>query len=245
MVSKQQNRIMFIDSIVRYVEENKFDGVDLVWLDPATRGGLPQDKQNYVLFFKDLRKAFDPKGWYIGVSVNPRKEILDVGYDLSSIAKEVDLMHVLAYNYHGSWDGVTGHVSPLNAGDNEFGEQRQYNVNFTLNYILSQGVPSSKLVLGVPFFGRSFILKNPAVNGVGAPATTGFKGHYIGELEIMGYNEICKLLTKPTSNWAVHYTDSQLTNYMVDGEKWVSFDDVFSMKQKVSNQLHYITVGNL
>lgn len=25
----------------------------------------------------------------------------------------IDLVHVIAYNYHGSWDGETGHTAPL------------------------------------------------------------------------------------------------------------------------------------
>ena len=46
-------------------------------------------------------------------------------------------------------------------------------------------------MLGVPFYGRTFTLLDPALHGVGAAATNvGFQGAYTREDGFLGYNEV-------------------------------------------------------
>ncbi len=49
----------------------------------------------------------------LAVSVSGFKSVLDRGYDLSAVGQYADLVNVMTYDYHGFWDGVTGHHSPL------------------------------------------------------------------------------------------------------------------------------------
>ncbi|KAF2343374.1 Glycoside hydrolase family 18 catalytic domain [Trinorchestia longiramus] len=65
----------------------------------------------------------------------------------------------MAYDYHGKWDGVTGHNAPLYARDDEADPQRVLNVEFSVDYYINGGVPPSKLVLGLGLYGRTFLLK--------------------------------------------------------------------------------------
>ena len=39
-----------------------------------------------------------------------------------------DFLHLMAYDYHGKWDGLTGHNAPLYPRDDEAGPQRVLNV---------------------------------------------------------------------------------------------------------------------
>jgi chitinase len=56
------------------------------------------------------------------------------------------------------------------------------NVDFAVNYWLSNGMPKEKINFGMAFYGRSFKLVDPAKNYLGAPTTgTGISGpvsHY-------------------------------------------------------------------
>ena len=40
---------------------------------------------------------------------------MDFGYDIPSIARDLDWIAVMSYDYHGHWDKKTGHVSPMYA----------------------------------------------------------------------------------------------------------------------------------
>ena len=41
------------------------------------------------------------------------KEVIDAAYDVPSIARDLDWIAVMSYDYHGSWNKKTGHVSPM------------------------------------------------------------------------------------------------------------------------------------
>ena len=53
-------RKRFIESAVTFCQKYDFDGIDLVWMYPGVgwRGGVPEDKQNFVKLIKELKEAF-------------------------------------------------------------------------------------------------------------------------------------------------------------------------------------------
>ena len=55
----------------------------------------------------------EPLGLLLSAAVSPSKKIIDVGYDVASLARDLDWIAVMTYDYHGHWDKKTGHVSPF------------------------------------------------------------------------------------------------------------------------------------
>lgn len=61
--------------------------------------------------------------------------------------------------------------------------------------MLKLGAPKEKLVIGVPFYGRTFVLTEvkEGIQKLGAGAVSGFQGPYTRETGFMGYNEVNNL----------------------------------------------------
>ena len=65
-----------------------------------------------------------------------------------------------------------------------------------MNYWVQRGADRSKLVLGVPMYGRSFQLSQPGNNNLGAAISgAGTAGQYSQEAGIIMYNEASAELT--------------------------------------------------
>lgn len=61
----------------------------------------------------ELSAEFKPKGLLLSAAVSPSKRVISAGYDVPVLAKHLDWIAVMAYDFHGQWDKKTGHVAPL------------------------------------------------------------------------------------------------------------------------------------
>jgi chitinase len=65
------------------------------------------------------------------------------------------------------------------------------NVMECLNYWLTNGFPSEKLVLGVPLYGKSFTLEDADLHDISSPAIGPGDGGPLTNLPgLLGYNEV-------------------------------------------------------
>ena len=200
------------------------------------RGGKSYDKKNFVLLIKELKEAFeaDPKDYILTAAIGAGPETIKQSYDIKELYKYLDLVHVMCYDYHGSWDKKTGHNAPLYAKPDATGNDLTLTVENTWKVLKELGAIAEKTVMGVPFYGRTFTLDNPHDNRMGARAGNGFAGPYTREAGFMGYNEICEELVGPEkSKWTEVRDEDIKAPYMYNGKKWACFDDVESITEKV------------
>ncbi|XP_037094357.1 acidic mammalian chitinase-like [Pollicipes pollicipes] len=60
LVADPENRARFIYSVLRYLRQYNFDGLDLDWEYPGSRAGSDfADKENYATLCEELRAAFE------------------------------------------------------------------------------------------------------------------------------------------------------------------------------------------
>ena len=120
LVNSPEARRRFIEHVVKFIEKHNFDGLDLDWEYPACwqtdcKKERYKDKSAFATFVSELSAAFKPRGLLLSAAVSPSKKIIDVGYDVSSLARDLDWIAVMTYDYHGHWDKKTGHVAPFYA----------------------------------------------------------------------------------------------------------------------------------
>lgn len=232
MVADATKRATFVQSVVEFLEKYRFDGLDLDWEYPAVRGGVPIDKQNFILLLRDLKEAFAPKGWIVTAAVSAGRYTMEVAYDIPSMALYLDQLHLMSYDYHGgNWESVTGINSPLYANPNfDKNDNLFLNTNWSVNQWISQGFPANKISLGMPLYAQGWTLASATNNGLYAPANNGITpGPYTQQTGVWGYNELCEKRIADPTGWTVVRDSCYLTPYMYKGNQWVSYDDRESM----------------
>lgn len=113
LVANVQLRQQFVKQVSSFVRKYNFDGLDLDWEYPTQRGGNPSDRENFVALTKELREEFDNYGLLLTSAIGAAKNVIDQAYDVRQISRYLDYLHIMCYDYHGSWDKKVGFNSPL------------------------------------------------------------------------------------------------------------------------------------
>ncbi|GAA3745442.1 MULTISPECIES: glycosyl hydrolase family 18 protein [Flavobacterium] len=129
------NRTAFIQKIYDYVVAHNFDGVDVDLEGPAING-------DYGGFVIALANKLHANGKLISAA-------LSEGYGGANVPSSTfaayDWINIMAYDATGPWaPNSPGQHSPYSMAVNQF------------NYWTGRGLPASKAVIGLPFYGYGF-----------------------------------------------------------------------------------------
>jgi len=235
MAKDKKKRKAFVTGAVQFLIKHKFDGLDLDWEYPGKRGGKPGDKENFVYLIRELHSAFAKHKFLLTAAIGAAADTIDVAYDIPSMYKYLDYVHVMCYDYHGKWEPKTGHNAPLYVRPGEEGKDKFLNVDYTIAYLKKLGADMEKTVLGVPLYGRAFRLEDPDSNEMGAASKeTSFQGPFTREDGFQGYNEIClERQSDEEFPWTTVWEEHHMAPYMYKGDRWVSYDNEKSLRLKV------------
>jgi chitinase len=162
----------FAVSAVQIIRKYKLDGVDIDWEYPGMPGEegnvyRPEDKQNFTLMFEALRKELDLLEKETG-----KKKLLTTatgGFvsflnqtDMGKAAKYLDYINLMTYDYYPSKQAA----HHTNLYDSKSYPSTNSADRAVLAYI-NAGVPASKIVMGIAFYGRNSKLSPNAQKGLG------------------------------------------------------------------------------
>ncbi|MRG27490.1 glycosyl hydrolase family 18 protein [Laceyella tengchongensis] len=160
------SRTRFADSAVRFIRQYGFDGVDLDWEYPVGGGlnpGRPEDKQNFTLLLAKVREKLDAAGqadgkhYLLTIAAGASPSYYNDNTEMDKVKNYVDWINIMTYDFRGAWENANGHNAPLYVDPSDPHPKRDtYNIDAAVNGFLNKGVPASKLVLGMPFYGRGW-----------------------------------------------------------------------------------------
>ncbi|KAJ0029967.1 hypothetical protein Pint_12484 [Pistacia integerrima] len=227
MATTKETRATFINSTIEIARKYGFDGVDLDWEFPAN----DQDMSNLGLLFRQWRKALNHEArtsrnsrLLLTAAVYYASKFTTYGeprsYPADAVKNYVDWVSPMCFDYHGSWENFTGIQAAL------YDPNSNISTSYGIGSWVQAGVPPEMLVMGLPLYGRTWKLKDPNVNGIGAPALGVGPG-----AGILTFNQIVDFNTANSST--VRFDDEKVGYYSYAGDSWIGYDDVESVKRKV------------
>lgn len=147
MAAEKETREAFAEDCARVIREFGLDGVDIDWEYPtSSEAGIsssPDDKENYTLLMRDIRKA-------IG-----RDKLLTLasdksaGYiDFPAILPYIDFVNIMTYDMGGIQ--VPIHHSAMYRSD----MVGKWSCEESIQAHVDAGIPIGRLVFGMPFYGH-------------------------------------------------------------------------------------------
>ena len=205
-----EKRSRFINQVVDFCLQNNYDGVDLDWEFVSN----DQESRDFSALVRELSaalKALDPPrlltmaapaGAYWGRWIN-----------FEELHPFFDYISFMTYDYHGPWTDHSGHNSPLYTCKND--PCGSWDDSFT--YAMIREVPLEKLLLGIPFYGRSF-----ESAGLYKKASNS---------EYYNYSDVLKLLD---SGWKYNWDFCSQVPFLISPTKktLLSYDDIRSVFRK-------------
>jgi chitinase len=237
------SRDRFARSAIEFMKRYGFDGIDIDWEYPVG-GGLPenttrpQDKQNYTLLLREVRRQLDVlernenREYYLTIAA-PAGPHTIANLELKNIADVCDWINLMTYDLHGGWENFTGHHACLYGRD----EADPLSTQKAADIYLAAGVPPEKLVLGVPFYGRGWKNVNPTNNGLYQTANGVPPGSFGGEEGMFDYRDLVDRLTNRAGVYRRYWDPVSKVPYIwAPGENngtFITYEDVESVRLKI------------
>ncbi|KAH7159572.1 hypothetical protein B0J13DRAFT_592197 [Dactylonectria estremocensis] len=241
---KKENRLAVAKNIAAFIKEHGLDGVDMDWEYPGAPDipDIPAadvtDGTDY-LGMLTLLKAYLGTGKTLSIAA-PASFWYLKAYPIEKMGKLLDYIIYMTYDLHGQWDYDNEWASPGCAKGNCL--RSHINMTETINslaMITKAGVPSSKVIVGITSYGRSFKMAKAGCTGpmctflgsaTESPARKGActaTGGYISNAEI---NDIIKR----GKNIKTFVDDSESDILVYDNTEWVAYMSASRKNSRIS-----------
>jgi chitinase len=153
---------------------------------------------------------------------------MDAGYQGRRIFRHLDFATVQGYDFHGTWESTTNHQSAtfVPAGQPILPD---FTVQRAIDGWISRGAPRSKLVLGLPLYGRGWTGVTGGGDGLFQPAAGPAPATFDA-----GYEDYKRLAALPAAGFGLYRDRRAGFAWLFDGTTFWTFDDPALMRQKTA-----------
>jgi chitinase len=211
-------RATFVTACVALIKDLALDGIDLDWEFPSNQ----TEADNFLLLVTQLRKGLndlatskkETNPYQLSIAA-PAYSTTYAFWPLAKLAPVVDYLHLMSYNFFGSWTPTSGNHAQLH-GKPDSGEE-------AIKFYMAHGVPAKKIILGCPLYGMSFANTE---NGAGKAFNGAGRGTW--NKGIVDYKKL------PLANTTITVDTVAVgaSCYDATAKEWVSFDDPQVMRLK-------------
>lgn len=239
----RESRAKFIDSVVVFLNRYGLDGLDIDWEYPGQAGAgnvfRPEDKHNYTLLLRELRRRFEVEGrrrhrrhLILSIATGSGPSWLE-NTEMREVQRYVDSINLMTYDMYGPEDKTTGHDSPLFVNPADPKGERADAVDRSVKLYEAAGVAARKIVVGVPFYSKRWHgvpaaeqgLYQAVVRDAEAPAGGGSEAARGGYLELMDLMNV---------GYVRYWDDVAKAPYLysASGRTWITYEDTESLLLK-------------
>lgn len=228
------SRASFASAAVALAAAHGFDGLDLAWRLPASAAEMAA----LGFLLADLRAAA-PRGFLLTAAVYFSDHVFaGVDYPAEAMARCLDWAHVVAFGLGpppvnaNAVNATTAFDAPL------YDRASHFSASYGVVSWADAGLPAAKLVMGLPLYGRSWVLRNRAHDGVGAPVVAAGPRQRGGSnaTGVMSYAEVQRLAAAGGRKavTVTSYDNASVASYLSVGGVWVAFDGAAVVDEKVA-----------
>mmetsp|Transcript_37102 Transcript_37102/g.72879 ORF Transcript_37102/g.72879 Transcript_37102/m.72879 type:complete len:526 (+) Transcript_37102:42-1619(+) len=174
MVASSASRAKFITSAKSFMASHSIDGIDLDWEFPCSAprndpvkisctqfrqsqdagGSCPADTNNLLTFVQELRQGLG-SGAIISIASQAGEKNWEA-MNIKAVSQYIDYYNVMTYDYTVP-DVADGSLmspnAPLYTPDPP---ASQMSIDYSIQGYLNAGVPASKILVGIPFYGHTW-----------------------------------------------------------------------------------------
>ena len=229
-VLTEDGRKVFAKSAVEIMHKYDLDGVDVDWEYPTIPGlegnvYRPEDKQNFTLMFQAIREELDAlekqtnREYLLTAAVGGFQKYID-NTEMDKVQQYLDYVNVMTYDYYNS-DKIAHHTN-LYASDRYDSPK---SADAAIKAFIAAGVPAEKLVMGIAFYGRTFIVEDGSEDGLTAAIVEQINGD--------GYTFIKDSIIADSS-YLKFRDEKALAPYLFNAEKniFITYEDEKSVAEK-------------
>lgn len=229
------------NSIVSYMLTWNFDGVDIDWEYPDT----DTEKTQFTKLVKSVRSKLDDQGkkddryYQLSAAVTANHNKIQYINPAETVPL-LDSVNVMTYDFHGAFDPITGHNSPLYANSKD--ADLEFNTASAMAaYSTTWKVPKNKLMMGIPWYGRGWGNVEPTeivkgLPGLFAPGSATVHGQWDDNGQFTGTNPWYYLKEMIATGQYTRYWDPESGVpylYNTSTKEFFTYDDPQSVREKV------------